>query len=304
MSGGKLLEQVSLQLVTKTPLRIGAGVEGNLAQVLRVLVVRKARIKLDPDNWAPIAQSTYIARLPLIPATSIKGALRAITEKIAASLYAAYSGKKPGLEEIPRTLAALHHQPPLAEQAMRRTIGLQVAAPLHAYPDNIAEKDQPIPTVLREYGELVEKCTPESPTAAPRDWRYEAFASRYCPICLLYGSTHQAGAVRPLDAIPDKEAIETRTHVSINRRTRTRAEGKLYSEELVTAGTKYTLRINILWPIPTPQELEHPQCRELLTSTLAEARKLWSLTLRYIKETGLRLGSGKSRGNGSLLLLI
>ena len=270
------------------------------SQVCREPVLRHAVLSVGekPDSYR-------FERTPLIPATTLKGLLRSLTEKLAATIYKRYQSLEPeDISSIPLMLAANHHQPTPYEEEKRREKRLQQVSPLHAKPEQLVELQHgnnriAVHKALAKLFEKLKPCIPEPPEAPPRDWSYEAFASRYCPICMLYGSTHQAGAVRPLDAIPPQTPdIEVRTHVAIDRGLGIRSEKKLYTEELLQPGTTFKTKIHILWPLPTPGEHQNPTCNQLYKTTLQEAQKLWKTLLKYLQQTHIQIGSGKTRGNG------
>lgn len=304
----RLLETLTLRIRLLTPLRIGGGAEGNLQQQLYSHIV--AETTLETRDNGPRATGIVWRRLPVIPATTVKGLLRATTERIAATLYASYASTEPkSIEELPRLLAALHHQPDPEEAQQRRSQRLQQLAPLHSRPNRLKplndREDTLIDKAIAQLRSELEPCRPKPSENAPLDWAYEALASRYCPICILYGSTHQAGAIRPLDAIPQGEPrIRVRAHVAIDRALKTKSEAKLYTEELVEAGIVFTARIHILWPLPAPEEKTNKPCKKLYETALAEAKRLWRLTHQYLEQATIQLGSGKSRGTGLAKVVI
>ena len=301
----RLLETYEVKVVLLTPARVGGGVEGNLQQLLRPQVRREPVLRQVVLSVGEKPNSYRFERTPLIPATTLKGLLRSLTEKLAATIYKRYQSLElENLESTPLMLAANHHQPTPQEEEKRREKRLQQIPPLHAKPEQLTELQHgnnkiAIHKTLAKLFEELKPCVPEPPEASPKDWSYEAFASRYCPICMLYGSTHQAGAVRPLDAIPPQTPdIEVRTHVAIDRGLGIRSEKKLYTEELLQAGTTFKTRIHILWPLPTPEEQQNPTCNQLYQTTLQEAQRLWKTLLEYLNQTHIQIGSGKTRGNG------
>jgi len=298
------VEAHTVRIALLTPLRIGEAAEGNRLVQLTRLILREARLAASQGMLA--AASYRVERTPIIPASSLKGMLRALTEKLARSLYPATADAPTKLDEVPRLLASLHHQPSYTELDQRDAENLMKTSIVHAEPSQLTETPihnarqrihRALAGALKEL--KLEACIPSPPRAAPLDWSYEAFASRYCPICLLYGTTHQAGAIRPLDAAPEKPTtLHTRTHVSIDRATRTSAEDLLYTEELVPAGTVFTTRLYIVWPTLSLEEKASNTCRQLLDTAIREAKKLWNTTLSYIANNPVELGAGKSRGQG------
>ncbi|HID40890.1 MAG TPA: hypothetical protein EYP33_01910, partial [Pyrodictium sp.] len=173
----RLLETLTLRIRLLTPLRIGGGAEGNLQQQLYSSIVAEATLEIR-DN-SPRAAGIVWRSLPVIPATTVKGLLRATTERIAATLYSGYVSTEPkSIEELPRLLAALHHQPDPEESQQRRSQRLQQLAPLHSKPSRFkplngrehALTDKAIAQLQNE----LEPCTLKPPEDAPRDWAYEA----------------------------------------------------------------------------------------------------------------------------------
>ena len=292
MSNQRWLEGYRVRIILLSPTRIGAGAEGNLQQVLSPrlsTIYAFTGASLGPGGGAARAR---LQRLPVIPASSLKGLLRSLAERIAASIYHDYRGRDPSslsAQEVPRFLAALHHQPTYQEEEERRRNQRIQSSPVHAYEE---------PPEL----DYVDRCAPRGPEGAPTDWRYEAFASRYCPICLLFGSNFQAGAIRLRDAIPEKGEAKTtiRTHVSIDRGTRTKSEAKLYTEELVEAGTVFVTKLYLLWPLETPQEMRNNECMELYNAAIEEARRLWNIVKEYLETNEVQIGGGKTIGHGAV----
>jgi len=299
------LQRLRLTLVAESPLHIGSGTEGNSLVLLTAVMPFKASLE------AGKVRVTMYKRIPFIPASSLKGALRAITERIAASIYHDVLSKE-GCSEpkmVPRCLAALHHQPAISEYEARRRRRCQLTPPVHGFCE---ASDNALSTVHKEVSDFIKdfiernQCLErdEQPTeSSPIDWGYEHAASRLCPLCILYGSIHQAGAVRVTDAIAEASPITTRSRVSIDRATRTREERMLYVEELVPAGTRFHARLNIVPPLPRLVE-ENGECREAYDAALQEASRLWELTLEYVKRYGIVIGSGRSRGQGRLRITI
>ena len=294
-------KSMRLTLVTETPLRIGAGVEGNNLVLLTAVMPVRAEVR------AGRARVTAFKRLPFIPASSLKGALRALTERIASALYrdVLVNDGCDDPEDLPRCLAALHHQPSPMELRERRTRRCQVTPPVH---NVCGTGDAALNAAWRAINGFIEKngCIEpgERPTeSSPLDWGYEHASSRLCPVCILYGSIHQAGALRVTDAVAEESTVTMRTHVSINRASRTRSERMLYAEELVPAGARFSARLHILPPLRRPAE-EHGDCGTAYTAALREAARLWSLTLDYVKKFGLVIGSGRSRGQGRLRVIV
>lgn len=290
-----------MTLIAETPLRIGAGAEGNSLTLLTAVMPVRASID------AGRVRVTAFKRLPFIPASSLKGALRALTERIASALYrdAIVSGGCGSPEAVPKCLAALHHQPAPAEIRERRAKRCQVTPPVHSM---CSVGDDALDAARGAIEDFIEKngCIEPSEQpgeSSPLDWGYEHASSRLCPICILYGSIHQAGAVRITDAVAEETTLTTRTHVSISRTTSTRSEKMLYAEELVPAGTRFSARLHLLPPLRRPAE-EYGDCGAAYAAALREAEHLWSLTLNYVKRYGLVIGAGKSRGQGRLRVII
>ncbi|HIQ55990.1 MAG TPA: hypothetical protein EYH59_04865, partial [Pyrodictium sp.] len=83
----KLLETYEVEVVLLTPTRVGGGVEGNLQQLLCSQVRREPVLRHAVLSVGEKPDSYRFERTPLIPATTLKGLLRSLTEKLAATIY-------------------------------------------------------------------------------------------------------------------------------------------------------------------------------------------------------------------------
>jgi len=266
-------------------------------------------------------------RVPIIPSSTLKGALRDLSEKIARELYSNVACNS--IKDIPRLLASLHHQPNLEELQKREGHSGHFFVrwdPVHSDHDfnfrdpsysrkkeGSGEKEPPVITSnrLRECLEreglghcrIIEAACEGVRDVDPLDWCYEYFASRYCPLDLLYGSPLQAGAVRVTDAVPmDPNSVvrRGRSRVAINRRTGIASHQKLFREEVVEPGSVFESTVYLVIPPYSPAELQNDVLRRLYSATVEEALRIWNLTLKYVEQFGLYLGSGKTHGKGRM----
>jgi CRISPR/Cas system CSM-associated protein Csm3 (group 7 of RAMP superfamily) len=305
------LERYMLRIVPLTPLRIGAGVEGNVQRILTSFIVKEAELAI--EETSVFTTNAISKRTPVIPASSIKGLLRALAEQLSSRLYSR-SMKPQSVSDIPKLLAAYHHHTTPSEDTARESIrqkGCNISSlPLIHYTPTLSDKcgDETLGEIVGEVKNVIgdySNCIERVPPSTSIDWAFEAFASRYCPICILFGSQFQAGALRITDALPvDNVLSNYRTHVSIDRRTLTKEEAKLYVEEYIEPGVTFVARINLLWPLTTLNEDSNNICKQLYNHALTEAKKLLSVLIEYVNSTPIEIGGSKSRGLGLVKLNI
>lgn len=199
-----LLTQISGTLINETPLRTGVGRENVFGALVDAAVYR-------------------VNGIPIIPGSSLKGALRHLAEVVIAS-----EG-----EEV--------HDP----------------------------------------------------------WNFEAMENEakngnFCTICGIFGSTQLASHIKIFDAKPlNPEGVKTftRTGVAINREFGGAWGGLLYTEEFVTPGTEWSLRMEVI-NIKIFPEVDQSDKRAVLLRTL----------LNILMNPGISIGARKSIGCGLIRL--
>ncbi|MEM1915289.1 MAG: RAMP superfamily CRISPR-associated protein [Candidatus Nezhaarchaeales archaeon] len=243
-----------MRLIPKAPIHIGAGSNGTF----------KTMVLMRKDG----------VRVPIIPAESLKGALRSIATRIAkSSSYSRVLWNYFDVDEIVKS-----HRKDRHEDFVKN---LQV---------KLSEElgDEHLRKILEATG-LFSSMYIE---AMIKELAYtevlEILSSIVCPICRLFGSRHVAGKLLIEDAIlegdPRKFKIETRTHVSISRTTRTCEEGRLFVVEFLSPEGDVKFKTKIIADNIERGEMD---------------AKLLAALLTFLKEKGLTLGGCKSRGFGS-----
>ena len=271
---------IKLGLMASSGVSVGAGVEPGTS------LKRLFKIRLPHED----------REAPVLLASSLKGALRAISERLAKTDPEAFASTQVELMAI-----RLHHEAPgkpighvVSEgEELREALSQlhiieldvdelgRLATALGMSPDDITD----IIEFLRKAG--VRKLSDIDIASLNKGRRgfFVELVNRalalHCPICKLYGAPSLAGKLRLVDGLPEGEArISVRIHVGIDRATGTHRENILYHEEVVEPSlfTTYLIVDNV----------------EFGSS---EARLLAS-TLEFILKLGLRLGGSKSRGLG------
>lgn len=270
---------VNLTLTLRYPLHIGA------IQPIREPVLPLYKIRLSPSLGGKA--------VPLIPATSLKGALRAISERMALSNVKAYAANRLNLAAL-----CLHYEPEEGVLSHRGEAKSEVCEGRRRLREWFEEliKELNIRKLLslkelrgvalrlgmkeEDVNELLAKGISVD-NEALLDFLDRSLAL-YCPICVLYGSPSLVGKLRLVDCLPtDELSLSFRTHVGISRDTLTSKEGALYEEELIDPGVNFKTEL-----IVDNLDLGSPEA------------KLLGATLDYILKLGLHLGGGKSRGLG------
>ncbi len=188
------VEVYRFRLTLETPLSVGVGGRGFVREMLRV----------------PISTQTGVIRVPIIPATTIKGALRGMAESL---------GRSIGMKSRDRG-----------------DIWLELMA-AHEREGGLIRHDLMEP-VLREIKSRL-------PSEGFTDRDVEAvngeFPSLICPICRLFGAPGLAGALRLSDAIPTTLELPTAsvTRVALDRRKLKAAERRLFTEEVLLPGHEF-----------------------------------------------------------------
>lgn len=299
----------SVRLIVEEPLHIGGERLGNVLYTIKVPVVAKMG-----DGKLRINFQT-----PIVPKTSIKGVLRTFVERLAQAYYSGLNEKK-GALSVCGYLALYHHQPTLKELNERRKRHLLAISPTHMPPKIKVEEyvgkgeemaisriKLKLPSVngevkkafkdyVKRHQDRILRIHSLGLLEEAQDRIYEEFASRHCPISILFGTPLAGGSLKFTDLLPAEisEAgytFTTRSHVAIERRRGVRSTNMLYTVEHVEAGTEYTGYIINVLPSPTTGPME--EC-------ITEADNILDMTLQYIEKTDsfIALGSHKSRGYG------
>lgn len=237
------------------------------------------------------------AEKPIVLATTLKGALRALSERLAKAspdAFASSEAEKKAIElHVEPQGKPIQHRPEEGEFKPEELGELLEALGLASVP---AERAADLALMLgmqpEDAGELREQ---KAKTLADllKDEAIRRLLSDlverslalHCPICRLYGSPSLAGKLRLVDALPEGDDVRTRmrVHVGIDRRSLTAAENILYYEEVVEPGVAFTTYIVV----------------DNLRPGTPEGRLLAS-TLDAILKLHLQLGASKSRGLGLL----
>jgi CRISPR/Cas system CSM-associated protein Csm3 (group 7 of RAMP superfamily) len=181
---GQLTDRALLQLYLKpaSPLHIGTG-EEFLKGVVQFTVNGR--------------------RIPIIPAESIKGVLRADARRLAPSLRF----REPMVADV-----VIGHRKDKHDELPDRYLPEAAALIARLFPHHAQQRE------LQESREAI----------------LEVYASSHCPICKLFGSRYLAGKVLITDGIPVGEVgLEVYTSTAINRETRTVAENRLFKLQYV-----------------------------------------------------------------------
>lgn len=312
------------------PLHIGSTRIDNLLEVVKIPVT------IEFQTGTTIQGYKQRFDVPIIPASTLKGALKRIVEAIARPILS-YNN-----DPISR-IGYSHHQPTPLELQERRRNRLQEIEPVHATPsERHAQKRAGVPrrelrlecSTLTLAGRSLSFCYPrelesifnayldaarerlEANTdlleiyTATRDRLWEELASLLCPICLLFGSPHRAAAIKvtdlyPLNSLAQQDGGETplatRHHVSIDRKTGTKREKALYRAQYVQPGTLYTGKLYIIVPELPPHLQENTIIATLYRETLEKAQHILQQTLDYLGQDSqllVKLGGHKTRGYG------
>ncbi|MEM4290117.1 MAG: RAMP superfamily CRISPR-associated protein [Nitrososphaerota archaeon] len=225
-----------------------------------------------------------IGDMLLIPATTWKGAFRALSERIIKSMR---------LDGVQSTLRELYYED---GGEYFRIDGEVLKEHVNALREYLARRYGGVMSALRQLaagnGELlreIEGLRDGESMCKYLFGRGRALLQRYLamlyPITSLYGSQGVAGKVRFLDT-PAKAYSYFKPGVGIDRKTMTAAEGRLYIIEiLIPRDGSITLRILV----------------DNVERGTLEARVL-AATLRYVESEGLEVGGSRSRGIGHLEL--
>lgn len=183
-----------LRLKVESPLSVGSGRErGALREVLRV----------------PVMTSKGEEDLPVIPATSLKGAFRGVAEMLGRSW--GDHGDEPRAR-----LMALHKR-------------------IRGGVKHWGEEGS-----NRLLDELSSGLSGEERSIIERLQDTESKLAYLCPICRLFGAPGLTASVRFSDAIPRNATTGMMTRTSIDRKSLKVVEGRLFTDEFVTPGSEFT----------------------------------------------------------------
>jgi CRISPR/Cas system CSM-associated protein Csm3 (group 7 of RAMP superfamily) len=255
---GKIVFEVN------TPLSVGTGGQDMLRQVLR------------------------IGEKVVVPATTWKGAFRAIAERLAKTMnlkgieglaVRLYRETARGIVYKPsdsdrRTVQNPEEWNKYLEEFRSALEGKETETTI--YKLNLNTIKEILNDIYAELDETVlkEKALPELA---------ERYLAYNCPIGSLFGNHVLAGKVRFFDTIMDMRQTHIRPGVGIERSTGKVKENVLYYVESIPSGSEMTLRF-------------------IADNLLSEGTDtiLFYNTLTYIQKLGLQIGTRKSTGMGLL----
>lgn len=253
---------VKLVLEMENPLHIGVGET--------VLERHRKLLKIKLINGMEV---------PIIPSSSIKGALRSISERIAKNMMFKDVIKNDAVKLHVEKAEITHDKSnELFEEYVKNIIEKLKIDKKH---EMVALTDLPEDKI----SELISKFELGGIKGLIEEGfikYFDLYLAMNCPICRLYGAPRLAGKMKLSDALPLKN-IETkfRTHTSIDRKSMTVKEHYLYTLELLEPITNFQLELICDNVMPGESDA-----------------KLLAATLDYIKKLGLQLGGRKSIGLG------
>ena len=219
----------------------------------------------------------YMLRLSngnlLIPASTWKGAFRAISEKIAPTLPMDY------LERLSVERVTLSRDP--KESIARDDLLSRFASALGGKPSPPFDPED-VKNILLALGYSEDELRSNRREDQMR--ALISYLSYYCPIGRIFGNQVRAASLRFIDTLISLRT-QHRTGIGTERSTGTVKEGALYSIETSPAGSLIHLFV----------------VGEIEKRGSSPARLLAS-TLDAVKKIGLNIGSRKSAGLGLLLL--
>ncbi|MGC9084058.1 MAG: RAMP superfamily CRISPR-associated protein [Anaerolineae bacterium] len=232
-----------------------------------------------------------VGRRYLIPRSSWKGALRSTAESIAARVQLG-------------SIAAAEHMRMIASTGAGRG-GLLVyhdGGRLLGEAQSILQRVAPGSSVLE--GRMLKDGLDAALAAvfAPDDRLQldeaahkvaRALAHLTCPVCATFGSPYAAGLLNLSDSPFEGREVKL-THVSLARDTLTASENKLFSEVAVEPVGRVILLATLVVPERYGAGGIYSDGNEILD--------LWISVLREAADFGIRLGGGRSRGRGILML--
>lgn len=244
---------IDMQLIPKAPIHIGAGGDGTFKTI--------------------VLMSVRGTKVPIIPAESLKGALRSITTRIAkSSSYPYVLWKYFDVNNIVKSHKKDQHKY-FVEDLRNKLSG------------ELREKD--LRDLLENTGLFSKMQVKTMVDELSYADALEILASMACPICQLFGSRHVAGKLLIEDAVIEgdlkKLKIETQTCIAISRKTRTAEEGRLFMVQFLDSANNVRFRTKIV-----ADNIEKGGMDANLLARL----------LIFLRERGLALGGCKSKGFG------
>ncbi|RLF21195.1 MAG: hypothetical protein DRJ68_04020, partial [Thermoprotei archaeon] len=214
----------------------------------------------------------------IVPSSSIKGAFRSLSEKIAKSMK-----NLPDLSQVEKLVIELHREDPKKMGLLTHDSDDPRALTMLKELDVGAEEMVALGIPSTEAEEIVSSLSKSKPDDNAKRLMDLAFPL-YCPICKLYGAPSLAGKLKFYDCFTmgDHEVHFTH-HAGISRSTLVSQEDILYTlEECIALGG---LKTTIIADNITPGETD---------------AKLLALTLDAILKLGLHIGARKSVGLGHI----
>lgn len=225
-----------------------------------------------------LRQVLRVGDMVVIPATTWKGAFRAIAERLAKTME---------LQGVERLAVKLYRETPkgitytptdhddewdiFLSEFKSVLKNEQTQTPRY----NLSQKD-----IMRFLNDMY--IAPDGVDIEDKAARYLAYK---CPIGKLFGNQVLAGKVRFIDTILKIEKTHFRPGIGIDRPTGKVKENILYYIESIPSGTEVTLRFiadNLL-----PEHIE---------------TSLFEKTLLFVEKMGLQIGTRKSAGMGRLIV--
>ena len=237
-----------------SPLRVGSGAERGAEARLTIAAVEVNGV-----------------RIPVIPGSSWRGALRRIGEAVAKASLERFK------DELDRVLTSAHYEP--EESPITHYIDYEVLVRLHEeLRADSKRRDELARLALRFVSQdALDRDRPDLD-------EYSALLSPLCPICRLFGGPGLRSKLTISDTLLNAQPFE-RTHVSLDRMTGVREEGRLFTVE---------------YALPRgPIELE--MVAHNVSPGSSEALILAGV-LDWVSKLGLEVGGFKSRGVGQLEL--
>ena len=246
--------------------------------VMKIVFETVTPVSVGVSGQEMLREILKVGEKPLIPATTWKGAFRAIAEKLAKTM------SLQGVEELAvklyrETEKGISYTPLDHDEEWERFY--------EEFEDAINNKQSPTP----KYGLKTEKIkqfindtyVDEEEARINSKDTAERYLASHCPIGRLFGNPVLAGKVRFIDTVLDVKKTHLRPGIGIDRKTGKVRENVLYYVESISSCTEITLRLvadNLL-------------LRETDTT-------LFNNTLDYIQKLGIQIGTRKTTGMGLL----
>ena len=210
----------------------------------------------------PYMKDKEIIYIPLIPASTIKGSLRHISELILKSYT--------DLDGIYRYVRDTH-----IEDERRGIVHLPNKE-IKSFGDVMA-----FGVKMGIDEDIIESIVGDE---TDEDKKFSKLLTYYCPVCRIYGSPEFSSKIKISDAIPEKDVVKMyMTHVKIDRKRGIKDEHALYTVEMLSPGAIFNTTIIVDNILPGSFEA-----------------KILINTIDYIKTLALQLGGMKSTGLGVL----